>query len=192
MQKISAITKLLSKKFLSRNLSQKKKLKKSQRSVQHDVQRNLKLRRVLKMSERKFQRPIMAPAYLDYDGNPIGGIDGPNVTSVNGQSGEVNLDASDVGAKDSSYTPTWAEITGKPTLFSGSYEDLSDKPALFSGSYNDLSDVPSEFPATDESVVTAISSKSQIAALTPIADPTTATSEDIANKLNSIIAALKA
>ena len=158
------------------------------------------------MSERKFQRPIMAPAYLDYDGNPIGGIDGPNVTSVNGQSGEVNLDASDVGAKDSSYTPTWAEITGKPTLFSGSYEDLSDKPtlfsgsyedltgkpALFSGSYNDLSDVPSEFPATDESVVTAISSKSQIAALTPIDDPTTATSEDIANKLNSIIAALKA
>lgn len=172
------------------------------------------------MSERKFQRPIMAPAYLDYDGNPIGGIDGPNVTSVNGQSGEVNLDASDVGAKDSSYTPTWTEITGKPTLFSGSYEDLtgkptlfsgsyedltgkptlfsgayedlSGKPTLFSGSYNDLSDVPSEFPATDESVVTAISSKSQIAALTPIADPTTATSEDIADKLNSIIAALKA
>lgn len=158
------------------------------------------------MSERKFQRPIMAPAYLDYDGNPIGGIDGPNVTSVNGQSGEVNLDASDVGAKDSSYTPTWTEITGKPTLFSGAYEDLSGKPTLFSGayedltgkptlfsgSYNDLSDVPSEFPATDESVVTAISSKSQIAALTPIDDPTTATSEDIANKLNSIIAALKA
>lgn len=39
------------------------------------------------------------------------------VDSVNGQTGVVVLDAADVGAKDASYVPTYAEITGKPSTF---------------------------------------------------------------------------
>lgn len=40
--------------------------------------------------------------------------------------------------------------------------------------------------------VSAVAAKTQIAALTAITDPTTATAQDIATKLNEIIAALKA
>lgn len=42
------------------------------------------------------------------------------VTSVNGQTGEVTLDAEDVNALPDTYTPpapTWASVTGKPTTF---------------------------------------------------------------------------
>lgn len=37
-----------------------------------------------------------------------------SVSTVNGKIGTVALTAADVGAKPSSYTPTWGEITGKP------------------------------------------------------------------------------
>lgn len=144
------------------------------------------------MSEHKFLRPIMAPEFLDYDGNPVGGIDGPNVTSVNGQSGQVSLGASDVSALPDSYTPDWTDVTGKPSLFSGSYDDLTGTPTLFSGVYGDLSGTPSTFTATEASVVSAVSGKTEISALTPIADTSTATSEDVAEAVNDIIAALKA
>lgn len=40
--------------------------------------------------------------------------------------------------------------------------------------------------------VAAVAAKAQIAALTPITTPATATAEDVANLLNSVIAALKA
>lgn len=42
------------------------------------------------------------------------------VTSVNGATGEVVLDAEDVGALPDDYTPpapTWASVTGKPSTF---------------------------------------------------------------------------
>ena len=42
---------------------------------------------------------------------------GGAVDSVNGQTGVVVLTAADVGAKPSSYVPTWTEVTGKPTTF---------------------------------------------------------------------------
>jgi hypothetical protein len=49
-----------------------------------------------------------------------GGGEG-TVTSVNSiapdEEGNVTLSASDVGAKPSSYVPTWGEVTGKPTTF---------------------------------------------------------------------------
>lgn len=38
----------------------------------------------------------------------------------------------------------------------------------------------------------AVASKTQVAALTPIADPSTATAEDVANAVNAVIAALQA
>jgi len=37
-----------------------------------------------------------------------------------------------------------------------------------------------------------VSSKAEVVALTPIADPATATAEDVANAVNAIIAALQA
>lgn len=39
------------------------------------------------------------------------------VSSVNGQTGVVVLDAADVGAKDVTYVPDWTEITSKPSTF---------------------------------------------------------------------------
>lgn len=67
-------------------------------------------------------------------------------------------------AKAGNYQPTWAQVTGKPT----------------------------EFPATAASVETAVSAKTEVAALTPVADPSTATAEDVANAVNAVIAALQA
>lgn len=42
---------------------------------------------------------------------------GTTVTSVNGETGEVILAASDVGALPTSYAPTWGSVTGKPSTF---------------------------------------------------------------------------
>lgn len=53
------------------------------------------------------------------------------VDSVNGKTGDVKLNAEDVGA-----------LPSDTQLFSGSYNDLSNKPTLFSGNYNDLSNKP--------------------------------------------------
>lgn len=64
-------------------------------------------------------------------GNIVISGGGGAVDSVNGKTGAVVLNASDVGALPSD-TP----------LFSGSYNDLSNKPTLFSGDYNDLTNKP--------------------------------------------------
>ena len=102
-------------------------------------------------------------------------LDGINkdadVVSVNGKSGIVTLDASDVGAlpdttviPDAQVNSDWnatsgvAEILNKPNLASvatsGSYNDLSNKPSLAtvatSGSYNDLSNKPTIPTATSQ------------------------------------------
>ena len=39
------------------------------------------------------------------------------VQSVNGQTGTVNLNAANVGARPASYVPAWSEVTGKPAAF---------------------------------------------------------------------------
>lgn len=52
------------------------------------------------MGVKKFYRPI-----LGYDGEMIDGGGGGAVESVNGQTGAVTLDASDVGALPDTYTP---------------------------------------------------------------------------------------
>lgn len=51
---------------------------------------------------------------------------GGAVDSVNGQTGVVVLSASDVGAKPSSYVPTWSEVTGKPTTFAPTIGTTAD------------------------------------------------------------------
>lgn len=66
-----------------------------------------------------------------------GGGEG-TVTSVNSitpdVNGNVTLAASDVGAKPSSYIPTWSEVTGKPTLFPTDWANVADKPTTFTPS----------------------------------------------------------
>lgn len=66
--------------------------------------------------------------FMDADGNwvpvkagstplPVsGGFSGSTVTSVNGETGEVILSASDVGARPAGNVP-WGEVSGKPTTF---------------------------------------------------------------------------
>ena len=48
------------------------------------------------------------------------------------------------------------------------------------------------FAVTSAEAVAAVAAKAQIAALTPIAEPATATAEQVATTLNAVIAALKA
>lgn len=72
------------------------------------------------------------------------------VVSVNGKTGVVTLDASDVGALPDDYTPAWPDVEGKPDVFppaahthpvsdisgladvavSGDYGDLDGKPVI--------------------------------------------------------------
>lgn len=57
------------------------------------------------MAENKFKRPIMAPGFLNPDGSAYDpGSGGANVTSVNGETGDVVLTAIDVGALPDTYT----------------------------------------------------------------------------------------
>lgn len=60
---------------------------------------------------------------------------GGSVTSVNSiapdVNGNVTLSATDVGAKPSSYIPTWSEVTGKPTVFPTNWANVADKPTTF-------------------------------------------------------------
>lgn len=55
-----------------------------------------------------------------------GGGGGGAVDSVNGQTGTVVLTAADVGAKPSSYVPTWSEVTGKPATFAPTIGTTAD------------------------------------------------------------------
>ena len=67
------------------------------------------------------------------------------VSSVNGKTGTVTLDANDVGALPDDtelFSGDYEDLTNKPTLFSGDYDDLTNKPTLFSGDYDDLTNKP--------------------------------------------------
>lgn len=58
--------------------------------------------------------------------------------------------------------------------------------------WDDVTGKPETFPATPASATAAVAAKTQIAALTAIADPATADTEACATAINAIIAALKA
>ena len=66
-----------------------------------------------------------------------GGGEG-TVTSVNNiapdTEGNITLSASDVGAKPSSYIPTWSEVSGKPTVYPTNWSNVADKPTTFAPS----------------------------------------------------------
>lgn len=61
---------------------------------------------------------VFEPEPVEIYGLPESG--GSDVQSVNGETGEVVLGASDVGALPDSYTPPapgWGDVTGKPSTF---------------------------------------------------------------------------
>jgi len=81
-----------------------------------------------------------------------------DVLSINGQTGNVTIDASNLpGLSVVGRTGEWADILSKPNFAtvatSGAYADLSGKPDLkpvaTSGSYNDLTDLPPDPTITD-------------------------------------------
>ena len=91
------------------------------------------------MGVNKFKRPLLVEGT---EVPPEGGFGGGAVDSVNGQTGDVTLDASDVGAlpddtelltigttattaKAGNYQPTWAQVTGKPEFGTAATTDAS-------------------------------------------------------------------
>lgn len=66
------------------------------------------------------QKKTLAERFVEVQ-EAIDGIAGEGgVTSVNGETGAVVLEAADVGALPDTYeppAPTWASVTGKPTTF---------------------------------------------------------------------------
>lgn len=75
------------------------------------------------------EAPIDGNVYGRKDGSwsvVTGGGGGGAVDSVNGQTGTVVLTAADVGAKPSSYVPTWSEVTGKPATFAPTIGTTAD------------------------------------------------------------------
>lgn len=117
------------------------------------------------------------------------------------------------GASRDADPVTWAEITGKPSVFPPKTGATATdaKAGDWKPSASDITDASEVGKAvlkavdkaaaktaigvtdyTDAKAQAAIKGKAQIAALTAITDPATATPEAIANALNSVIAALKA
>ena len=81
---------------------------------------------------------------------------------------------------------TWADVTGKPAVIAAGADAAAARTAIGAGTGNGTSNL------TAAQAVAAVAAKAQIAALAPIADPATATAEDVATAVNAIIAALKA
>lgn len=89
-------------------------------------------------------------------------------------------------------TVAWADVTGKPTTFA---------PATHNQAFTTITGTATEaqIPALPQSKITNLTAdlggkiaKSSVSGVTAIADPATATAQDIATKLNALIAALKA
>lgn len=90
-----------------------------------------------------------ANAYTDAHAGTGGAVD-----SVNGQTGVVQLDADDVGARSAAQAVPAADVSGlAPIATSGVYTDLTSRPNLasvaLSGSYNDLSGKPDVYTKTE-------------------------------------------
>lgn len=78
------------------------------------------------------------------------------------------------GTADTANSVAWANVNNKPETFA---------PEAHTHAISEVSGLQSEL---DEKI-----DKSEIDAVDPIADPTTATVEEVANKVNEILAALK-
>jgi hypothetical protein len=84
--------------------------------------------------------------------------------------------------------------------FDGLYIDASGffvdgveiTPGSGTPSWDDITDKPTTFAATPASVEAAVADKTEVAALTAIADPSAADAEACATAINAIIAALQA
>lgn len=111
------------------------------------------------------EAPVDGQSYVRKDATwVIGGTGGGEgtVTSVNSVqpdgSGNVQIGATDVGALEDTYVPTWTDVTGKPTFAtvatSGAYADLSGTPTFSavatSGDYADLINTPTIPTTTSE------------------------------------------
>lgn len=70
------------------------------------------------------------------------------VQSVNGQTGTVNLNAANVGAKPSSYVPAWPEITSKPATFPPTIGTTAAtaKAGNYVPAWSEVAGKPSTFP----------------------------------------------
>lgn len=82
----------------------------------------------------KYMTESMMPVNVSAFHNDSGYLTSAPVSSVNGQTGAVNLVL---------FSGAYSALSGKPALFSGAYADLTGKPTLFSGSYLDLTNKPS-------------------------------------------------
>lgn len=98
------------------------------------------------------EAPVDGTTYARKDAAwvPVEGGGGEGtVTSVNGKlpdgTGAVTLVAADVGALPTTYAPTWASITGRPSQFPSSWTLVADKPTTFAPSAHthDAGDVTS-------------------------------------------------
>lgn len=113
-----------------------------------------------------------------YDGGwqDVGGDTGA-MSSVNGKtpdgSGDVTLDAADVGARPDDWEPAWDDITDKPAVIAAGADAPTARGVIgagtssFSGAYSDLSGKPSTFPPT-----TGTTSTTALAGNTPLVPPT--------------------
>lgn len=68
--------------------------------------------------------------------NAAGGGGGGAVDSVNGQTGVVELDAADVGARPDSYVPAWSDITSKPAVIAAGADATTARGAIGAGTSN--------------------------------------------------------
>lgn len=93
---------------------------------------------------------------------------------------------------------SWSAVTGKPAVIAAGANQSEARSAIGAGTSSlaigttaSTAKAGNYTPSTSE-VSNSLKAKSQISALTAIADPSTATAEDIATAVNAIIAALKA
>lgn len=66
---------------------------------------------------------LVTKKYVD---DAVGEADG-GVSSVNGQTGDVSLDAGDVGALPGDYTPDWDDLANKPSAFPPAAHNHDDR-----------------------------------------------------------------
>lgn len=89
----------------------------------------------------------------DFMPRSIGGKFLRTVDSVNGKEGEVELNASDVGARASSWVPAWGDVTSKPSTFPPSshehaWDQVTGKPSQATrwAKWSEVTEKPSTFP----------------------------------------------
>jgi len=111
------------------------------------------------------------------------------------------------GTADSANAVTWANVSGKPSTFPPTIGTTAAMAAAGNHTHAAATTGAAGFMSTaDKSkldgiaanavnaagAVAAVASKAQIAALSPIADPATASIQDVAIAYNALLAALKA